>query len=205
MRFLLASTVLLNACSACATKQPAELPGIPLEVDPSWAIQTPEGGGGHACPVNGMVLTATHVMTSEDGSRFVGVAWSDGFGGEGFARVLRSHNNLDITELEIVGIAGDGVHYLPSGSAKAGEKVFWFEYDFRTRANALRAHRRFAKILRIVAQHYVLDEMPVGGASGTCLINERGEVVGLVVAAWPTDDKLGVGSAVKLPVELTAP
>ena len=203
MKHLAALLVLaLAGCTSCAEKLvPAGLPGVPLELDPTLAISSANGNGGHACPVNGYVITAAHVVWDEERKTYVRVAWSDGAGSEGLGEVAAIHPALDLVVLQT---EGGAIKFLPAGQIAVGERVYWFEYDFRTRKNALRARRRFATVLRVVAQHYILDDMPIAGASGSCLLNEQGQVVGLVVAGFDTDDKLGVGAAVKLPEELKA-
>lgn len=206
MRYLAALLLLaLVGCSGCAQRDfpfPAGLPGIPLDLDPSIALATVEGGG-HACAVGGHVLTARHVMQDRQTRQYVAAAWSDGRGSEGFASVVVGHAALDIALLDLMVTRGDGVVFLSRGEAKVGDRVYWFEYDFRTRPNAMRARRRVAKVLRIVAQHYILDDVPVGGASGSCLINEQGQAVGIVVAGYETtQDGLGVGIVARLPEDL---
>jgi len=195
---VVALLALLTACSSRPPTLPVELPGIPLDVDPTLAISTADGGIAHACAVDGFIITARHVVVDEAAKRYVrDLAWSDGFGHDGFASVVAVSPAIDLAILIVVG--EQQPKYLPSGVAKSGDEVFWFEFDFRTRANALRARRRPATVLRVVAQQIILDDVPVGGASGTCLLNARGEVAGIVTAGWDTDDELGAGSAVKLP------
>lgn len=196
MKKLVLLSLLLSGCS-CAERKDyiGSLPGIPVELDPTLQLSLPNGGVGHACAVDGEVVTARHVMVGEHGN--LNAAWSDAYGNEGIATVRISANHLDVSILDVY---PEGVvMFLPKSTAKVGETVYWFEYDFRTRKNALRARRRFATILRIVAQQIVLSEVPTRGASGTCLINSNGEVVGIVNAAWYTDDEAGAGNAVKLP------
>ena len=190
-----AFALLLCSCAARQQRIPLDLPGIPQEVDPSLAIMTANGQGGHGCPVDGVVFTARHVMWNKEEHRFEGATWSSR-GRDGVAFVVGVSSVQDIVVLSIE----DGVvTYLPRGWAAVGDLVFWFEYDFRTRANGLRARRMFAKVLRIVARQYVLDGIPTGGGSGGCLINERGEAVGLIAGGWLTNDKGAVGVAPFLP------
>lgn len=192
MKTWLVAVALLAACTA-TPKYPVELPGIPLDVDPSIALITPSGGG-HGCPVDGVVVTAAHVMCEKPGE--CGRASWSSRGYSGMAEVHRPSTYLDIV---ILTTYGGPVVDLPRGTVEVGDVVFWYEYDFRTRKNALRARRRFANILRIVAEHAVLDEVPVSGGSGSCVLNERGEVVGLITAAFDTDDEKGAGLVVLLP------
>jgi hypothetical protein len=177
------------------TPVPLDLPGIPRDVDPSLALMTGNGQAGHGCPVDGAVYTARHVMWNRELGQFEGASWSSR-GEEGGAVVSGVSPISDIVEL---GLSPNTLVYLPRGSARVGERVYWFEYDFRTKANALRARRRFAVVLRIVARQYVLDEIPVGGASGSCLINERGEAIAIVTGGWELTDGKFVGVAPKLP------
>ena len=188
--------VLGAGCSKPSPQAPEGLPGIPLEIDPTLAIQGANGQGGHACPVNDYVITADHVLWDKERRTYTQATYSDGYGANGVAMVIGGYGAVDLVILEIL---GDDVIYLPSGVGRINEKVYWFEYDFRSQKNALRARRRFAHILREVAGHYILDEMPVGGSSGSCLLNSEGQVIGMIVAGWETDDGLGVGSAIKLP------
>jgi hypothetical protein len=143
------------------------------------------------------VFTARHVMWNAQASRFEGASWSSR-DQEGGAVV---NGVSPISDIVALYLEGGTVTYLPRGEARTGDRVFWFEYDFRTHSNALRARRRFANVLRVVARQYVLDDIPVGGASGSCLINERGEVVGIVTGGWKLDDGSAVGVAPKLPTE----
>lgn len=173
---------------------PLDLPGIPATVDPTLALSTPDGGVGHGCTVNGYAITARHVMLDENTGMFQEAAYSQG-GVTGIASINGYWSHLDLVSLAL----NNGGKDLTKGSVKVGDMVFWFEYDFRTRKNLLRARRRFASVLRIVAHQIVLDSVPVAGASGSCLLNKNGEVVGIVNASWATDDQLNGGNAVLLP------
>ena len=135
--------VALAGCSSCTKNLPDILPAVPLEVDPSIAIFTPEGGGGHACPVEGQVITARHVMWSELHKLFLMATWSSQ-GARGGAEVSGAALALDLVRLTLYGGA---VPYLSLGEPpKPDDKVYWFEYDFRTAPNAYRARRRRARL-----------------------------------------------------------
>lgn len=191
MKLLLAISLSLSSCAA-SLNHGAALPGIPLDVDPSIAIFTPDGGGGHACAVGGGVVTARHVMWDEENHRFLGATWSYQ-GQRGGAFVVGESEIQDVVVLELL---GGEVEYLPMGNAPApGDTLYWYEYDFRTKSNAYRARRRFGQVLRMVAGHIILDEAPVAGASGTCVINEKGEAVGIIIASLTTEDGGVVGIA----------
>lgn len=195
MRLIVVALSLASAaCSACSGRTiPVELPGIPFSIDPSLALSTASGAG-HACPVNGEVITAAHVLWDETTRKYLGATYTFGTS-EGYAIADAFFPYKDLARLQISG----QVRYLPSGNPQAGDEVFWFEYDFRTQENAFRAHRRMAIILRVVAGLVIFDQEPVSGASGTCLINARGQVVGIVSSAFETQDGKSAGAALTLP------
>jgi hypothetical protein len=197
MRTLLALLFLLLVVS-CSQKK-VSLPGPYTLIDPSLAIMTRDGNAGHACPVHGHIYSARHVFWNREENKYIGATWSSR-GYDGSTLVSGFSEEKDLVELWLNDTSN--VVFLPRGAAvRAGEKVYWFEYDFRTKKNALRSRRRFANVLRIVAQQYILDGTPVAGASGSCLINENGEVVGIVTGGWQMFDKSVVGVASILPNE----
>lgn len=200
MKALVCSLLLfLSACS-CSTREfyGNALPGIPVDVDPSVQLLTPVGGAGHGCPVNNVLITNAHVMLDDKGRPVVAATISQQ-GKQGLAALVTFAAALDLALLE----PSIPLDYLPGGTAaEPGDVVYWFEYDFRTVKNALRGRRRVGKILRIVAGHYVLDVTPNPGASGSCLINEKGEVIGVVNAAFETAEGYA-GTAVMTPKDIS--
>ncbi|MGH8656866.1 MAG: hypothetical protein ACREYE_33880, partial [Gammaproteobacteria bacterium] len=121
-------------------------------------------------------------------------------GQNGYARVYGASPWEDLVSLALI---GGTVTYLPSGvTPQPGDMVYWFEYDFRTQANAYRARRRMAEVIRSVARHLLFDATPTPGASGTCLLNASGEVVGIVIASDAMEDQRAVGVAVQLDPDL---
>lgn len=201
MRHLVVLFLLASAC----TRAPIQLPGIPLDLDPSLAVQARHGNAGHACPVEGGVYSARHVFLNVYGG-YEGATWSQIQERDGELVVLNGRLEVigenaffDMVALGLKDVHERAITYLPKGTAQVGEDVFWFEYDLRTQKNALRSRRRVAKVLRVVAHHYILDAPPTSGSSGGCLINGKGEAVGLVVSRWDTLDKKSVGAAILFP------
>lgn len=191
----------LTACS-CSTKEyfPAvPLPGVPLGLDPSVQIITPDGGAGHGCPMNDILVTNAHVMKDDEG-RPIPVAAISHLGMQGVAALVSFSVAFDLALLE----PSIPLTYLPGGDIAApGDVVYWFEYDFRTVENTMRPRRRVARITRVVAGHYMLDSSPRSGASGTCLINNAGEAIGVVNAGFEADDGNFAGVAVIIPKDLS--
>lgn len=67
----------------------------------------------------------------------------------------------------------------PQGPS-VGETLFWVGYDRRNKKNSLSRKLFRGKVLRVIAGQIVLDEPTTPGSSGSCVLNERGEVVGLI-------------------------
>ncbi len=68
-----------------------------------------------------------------------------------------------------------------AAAVQKGEKVHWYEYNFGSTKDFFAERRQKAKVLRVVADHIVFDKGPKGGASGSCLLNESNQVVGIVI------------------------
>lgn len=70
-----------------------------------------------------------------------------------------------------------------------GERLWWVGYERKNRKNSLDRKLFDGKVLRIIAGHLVLDEPTTRGSSGSCVLNSRGEVVGII--AWGMDMENG--------------
>jgi hypothetical protein len=69
------------------------------------------------------------------------------------------------------------------GKPDPGGYHYWWEYTFDDQSNSYRRKFRRGKWLREYANNIVLEGNAIPGASGSCLFNDKGEAVGLVVAA----------------------
>jgi hypothetical protein len=61
-----------------------------------------------------------------------------------------------------------------------GETVYWVGYDWKNRKNAFRRKIFSGKVLAIVAGNLILDSSTPRGSSGSCVLNSRGETVGII-------------------------
>jgi hypothetical protein len=77
----------------------------------------------------------------------------------------------------------------------------WIEYDHESLESAYAPRLRQATLIRPLAGYLVLDSAPVKGASGSCLFNSQGEVVGII--AWGV--RTGSGDAVGVAVSVSGP
>lgn len=142
---------------------------------------------GHACPVyDGYALTAAHVIDVRWEDRnfpLIPYRFSNEKGDYGLAQPLTVFAHADIGWLKL--LPGPvGSYEMSERTPKEDDKVFWVEYETGKKNEAFKAKRRDAKIINVVAGHLFLDQAPISGASGGCLFNEYGEVIGIVTAGW---------------------
>lgn len=194
---LLTVLVSLSACGACA-KAPPPVATVFAEkkVDRSLAIFTAYGSG-HGCAVRGDIFTAAHVMrvARQDINR---ASWSDSSGKFGYAQVVVRSTAKDLVVLHNLGLGSGPEYHKLANPARAGDPVFWVEYDFSEAKLAFDPVFRTAVVQKRIAQHYILSETPVQGASGGCLFNAAGDVLG--VMAWGLTMYNGekIGAAVEI-------
>jgi hypothetical protein len=135
---------------------------------------------GHACAVQGRVLTAGHIAAPvENGQRRPSqYTWTDG-NLKGWMRSVSHSEARDIGELDpYLGDTPD-YQYLQETPATVDQHVTWYEYSYEP-GKVLSTVRREAKIERLQAGHIIIDKAPNPGASGSCLFNARNEVVGII-------------------------
>jgi V8-like Glu-specific endopeptidase len=145
--------------------------------------------------VEGKVLTAGHVTTKTDRhNRELSpplFMWEDGAGRSGAASGIFSHEFRDIGELEV---SGDEPFWYSKATEipKKGDKVYWVQFD---KKDALKDDNASARVKYTRAGYLVVDKVPAAGSSGSCVFNDEGQVVGLIV--WGTVNT-GEGIAVLL-------
>ena len=157
-------------------------------------------GIGHACPTVEAIYTAHHIIDDKDKNHMY---FSTPYG---TAKPVWADHVRDLATVEIdgedpryrVAALGEMPRYRVAATAPIPkEKVHWYEFNFHNRKEFLRQERREAKVLRTVAGHIVFDKGPVNGASGSCLLNEREEVVGIVIWTFYVRGKsVGVAASI---------
>lgn len=79
---------------------------------------------------------------------------------------------------------------------QVGDYVYFLGFDFTKKDKAFAPRAFKARILRIRNAHLILTPPGVPGTSGSCVLNEQGEVVAINQGGKELDDKTVVGVAV---------
>lgn len=181
------------ACTQCASriaKTPEVRPLVPLDV----TLFTPLGFG-RGCPVNGVILTARHVVEPKYGETPLDASWGDRLGHSGFAKTLMVNSAADMALLQPKGPVVP--QQLPMGEVT--ERVYFFSYTYTAGPNVFKSEGHWATILHRTARHAMLDIEPTEGSSGGCLFNERGEVIGVIIWGLNMRDGGSYGIAALIP------
>lgn len=198
MKRLVAFSCGVAALCACASRAPIGL--VPSEQNSLNGAMQIIGrfSFAHACPCDGLILTAAHVahpLYLKPGYQEEAIAysWSDNRGGEG---ILRSEYLFLSRDLGVMRVeSGMPAYYRHAKEApKVGEMLRWQEFDFSSLDKAFAPKEREGKLLRAVAGHLILDHMPFGGASGSCVLNENNEVVAITAFSH----RIGAGIVVSV-------
>jgi S1-C subfamily serine protease len=135
--------------------------------------------GAHACPVmvgdEQFVLTNAHV-TDRDG--WVPYRYSNAYGEEGVLSAVSVNQAADIAVMRASKTLGN--YYRVASKAPAiGERVRYIGYA-RSSRKAAYAEETFDRVVvRVVAGHLIVDKPGKPGSSGSCVLNEGGEVVAI--------------------------
>jgi hypothetical protein len=177
--FLLSLSLLLSAACASTSTTVAK-PQVP-NTDAVVQLAGRYLVGAAACPVTPtFALTADHVISVQLGDRGIQppVQWEDGLGNAGTANPIDRFPSVDLA-----GYGGDFTLTVPVGAEppKKGDRVFWVEFSWESEDSAFERVVRSGVVTRVVAHHIIFkNRAPVPGASGSCLFNEKGEVIGII-------------------------
>ncbi len=156
----------------------------------------------HACPIQPRVaLTNGHVIDPRPFDNDVKpfpYAWSDGTGASGFLVPASLERARDLATVEPM--RADDVFPHPfrvaAQAPKPGDRVWLLGYDWRNRKSAMDDDVIEAKVTRVMALHVLFTPSGHPGSSGSCLLNDAGEVVAINEGGYETDAHEEAGLAV---------
>lgn len=134
----------------------------------------------HACPISPVkALTAAHVVSKggeDESPRFHHFQQGD---------VVGTTNRVEVFEdadIALVWLDKPVKKFYPLAPTAPipGEKLFLRGFDFRRQKDALAPRDWEVTVLRTVAGHVVFKPGVEQGTSGSCILNQQGEVVGIV-------------------------
>jgi hypothetical protein len=159
-----------------------------------------EFGMGHACPTTRGVFTAGHVVRYHPWDYNYGVknfTWQDGWGSSGVAYGGTFRTDRDIGKVELEGRPLRPPYEI--ADPKVGEEVWWQDFSWEKDSWGMSVESS-GKILHIIGDIIIFDTVPRAGASGGCLLNVWGKVVGIVVWGLPVEgDGTPNGAATVIP------
>jgi hypothetical protein len=194
MRRLALLLLVVLGAYGCGGKRIATFPESP-EPDMS-AVMAIVGrfGIGSACPIGpDLVVTAAHMGDLRPFDATVGLfpyPWSSEDGRTGIIVPMRV---TSVTDLATYTPVESLTRWYPRAekAPEPGEYLWWQEYNFDNKDHAFEREVKKSKVLRVISGHIILREEVEGGASGGCVINARGEAVGVVAFGKPLNHLAG--------------
>lgn len=141
-----------------------------------------KGGLGHACPISPtLALTAGHVVYKEINTslgieeKVIFVVWESKDGEHGRLSPRGTWSNRDLA-MVVTDIPFPGFYVPSPNRPKVGDAVYLVGYDHKRRLER-RVVR--AKITSLYAGLIIYDDTPGPGSSGSCVVNEAGQLLGV--------------------------
>lgn len=160
----------------------AFLPSRPLNPFPPGTIvrMSTYTHVGHACPIAGTLWTARHVMQDDEQKEFVDATWSSTFGA-GRAGTAGWDYGRDLAILHVEAVEGVIPPSLPlaEGPPSRGEKVYMVGYSLEDAKDPLAARVVEAIVTGTSAGYLWYDKSAEAGSSGSCVLNQKGQVVAI--------------------------
>ena len=188
--------------TACASRRAVQPPSDP---DTSSVLRlVGRYGLGHGCPVDGVILTAGHNIDpwswaerSPYLGRLVSFSWEDSGGNSGYAHGAYVHPARDLGVLHVTN--GTPAYYpLASEEPEIGDVLIWREYDRSAKRRAYHRKIQRARLVNSFAGNLIMEEPPHHGASGACVFDVAGHVVGIVTWQTPLESGERIGHAVSV-------
>lgn len=151
---------------------------------------------GHACPIApDLVLISAHIVDPEPFNRntpLITVRFETRTRDvHGFLLPMLTVSEMDISPAEPT----SALKFYPIASAapNKGDTLYYLLYDYRKPSTAFDSKVSSGTVVNVIAGMIVLDTEVMPGSSGGCVLNESGEVVGIVTAKMGMDNGSPIG------------
>lgn len=203
-RALAAVAVLVVAGQGCASipkrasSDPATVQG---DLDGVLSLMG-TGGMAQACPIAAdRALTASHVVVEQwfDGSETIAPYTWEALGVLG---LLGSRKTTtwdlfrDLAYVQPWHSEFPRWYPIAKDPPKPGDHVRFRGWDFRKKRDAFATRKFDAKVIRVPNGHVIFEPPGVPGTSGSCVLNDAGELIAIQSFGHPLEDKSTVDGAV---------
>lgn len=151
-------------------------------------------GFAHACPIGPkLAITARHVVDADPLKPEVPMypqRWFQDVPGASEHGILDPIRTSGYSDLALAESDDTFAMYysIAAEAPKPGDTLTWLSYNFAKRSRAFDRKPLNGKVARVFAGMIVMDEETVPGSSGSCVLNDRNEVVAIVSRGIGTDD-----------------
>jgi len=157
-------------------------------------------GMGHGCPIaSDKAFTNTHVLDPRPeamDSKPWPARWSQtGLETNTVIEPTRQWMRDDLV-LGTLTPKVERFYHIAANPPAIGERLWWTSYNWDSKKVALAEEQLNGKVLRIVAGYIVIDSPTPHGSSGSCVLNVKGEVVGIVTVRIGTKSEQVVTGAI---------
>ncbi len=187
--------------SGCALSHPALMPEPQAPNTNAILRVMTRFGMCHACPVAvDLALISAHCVDMQPFDPKVpayGGRYSNADGTvTGIFNTVALSTREDLAVIEMTPPVG-GFYLLAKEAPELGQTIWWLDYDYRSRKNALKPKQGHGELVEIVAGNIVVARSAVPGSSGGCTLTANGELVAIVDARIGLDSQevagLGIG------------
>lgn len=156
------------------------------------------GNRGHACPISmSQALTNAHIASSAG-------QWVWGVGDGELEHGLTTTDWNDGPMRDLASMSPATPRRFPrwypiaERAPKVGDRIYFLGYDWRDKKRGFGERAFEGKVTRIQNGELIYDKQGVGGSSGSCVLNEAGEVVAINKSGKDMDngDETGQGIGV---------